>query len=195
MRAPVRHDGQVTQMPAWATEPVVIVESDPNWPIEAKWLAEGLQQQLHAWLVSDVEHVGSTSIPGLAAKPIIDLQALVEYWDVLSQAEASLVVNDWFLVPADLDQRPWRRLLVRVRDGRRHAHLHLMRPGAARWDEQRQFRDALRSDPPLAARYAALKRDLAAADTDRERYSAAKADFVRSVITDATGRPERDCAL
>ena len=90
-------------------------------------------------------------------------------------------------VPPDLDQRPWRRFFVKVADGRRSAHLHVMSPDSPRWRQQLNFRDALRADPVLTAEYAALKRTLADqyAD-DREAYTAAKADFIRSVLDRAS---------
>jgi GrpB-like predicted nucleotidyltransferase (UPF0157 family) len=69
--------------------------------------------------------------------------------------------------------------------GRRAAHLHLMRRESPRWGEQLAFRDALRADPALRHRYAALKEALATQHSaDREAYSAAKSDFVRAVLAE-----------
>lgn len=73
---------------------------------------------------------------------------------------------------------------------RRVAHLHVMVAGTARWDEQLAFRDALRADPGLVDAYAALKRNPAARHaTDRERYTSAKADFVRAVLDQDAATP------
>ncbi|HEY4211638.1 MAG TPA: GrpB family protein [Steroidobacteraceae bacterium] len=70
-----------------------------------------------------------------------------------------------------------------VSGGRRMAHLHVMTPDSARWHQQIVFRDKLRADPSLIADYAALKRVLATKHTaDREAYSAAKSEFIRSVL-------------
>jgi GrpB-like predicted nucleotidyltransferase (UPF0157 family) len=86
-------------------------------------------------------------------------------------------------VPPEIDRRPWRRFFVRVVDGRRVMHLHVMTLECPRWREQVIFRDALRADEKLVERYAALKRTLAAQHADdREAYSAAKSDFVRAVL-------------
>jgi GrpB-like predicted nucleotidyltransferase (UPF0157 family) len=83
----------------------------------------------------------------------------------------------------DLDQRPWRRFFVKVPDGRRSAHLHVMTPDSPRWHEQIAFRDALRASPTLTADYAALKRALAAKSSDaREAYSAAKTGLIINVL-------------
>jgi len=86
-------------------------------------------------------------------------------------------------VPPELDVRPWPRFLVQVVDEARIAHLHLLTMNSERWGEQLAFRDALRGDPGLVQRYAALKQQLAAEQADdREAYTAAETDFVRSVL-------------
>jgi GrpB-like predicted nucleotidyltransferase (UPF0157 family) len=86
---------------------------------------------------------------------------------------AALAPHDWHYVDPDLDQRPWRRFFVKVTEGRRSAHLHVMTPDSPRWHQQIAFRDALRAEPALTADYAALKCVLAAKHTDnREAYTA-----------------------
>lgn len=163
--------------PAWATEAIEIADADPAWPARAAALIAGLEARLAPWLRGGVHHVGSTAVPGLAAKPILDLMAGVAALD--SPAVAALVGAGWHLVPPELDARPWRRLLVEVTGGRRSAHLHLMIAGSDRWLEQLRFRDRLRASPGLRAEYAALKRRLAGQHRgDREAYSRAKAAFV-----------------
>jgi len=180
----------VTDWPAWATETVEVRPPDPAWQISGEREREALQATLAPWLVLPVEHVGSTAVPGLADKPILDFQAAVTNLGTLLHIADKLAPLDWHHVPPELDQRPWRRFFVRVNGERRAAHLHVMSAGTARWEQQLAFRDALRADPNLAAAYAALKRDLAARHlTDRERYSAAKADFVRAVLEQGAKRP------
>ena len=66
----------------------------------------------------------------------------------------TLAPHGWHLVPAELDRRSWRRLYIRVEHDRRVAHLHLMPAGNDRWQEQIDFRDALRANPALIADYA-----------------------------------------
>ncbi len=122
-------------------------------------------------------------MPGLAAKPIIDLQVPVADPDRIPGLEASLAPHGWHLVPPELDCRPWRRLLVEVVDGRRAAHLHVLTLDGSRWAEQLAFRDALRADPDLAARYQARKHELAAVHAnDREAYTDGKVTFVEQVL-------------
>lgn len=141
---------------------------------------------LASWLVDGVEHVGSTAVSGLAAKPIIDLMASVRNpEEVVGQAGERLAAGGWCYVPPELDQHPWRRFFVKPDATGQHrlAHLHVIRAGHPRWDEQLAFRDALREDAGLALRYADLKRRLAAEHPDdREAYTAAKGGFVADVL-------------
>lgn len=63
--------------PAWATEPVDLVDADPSWTIRGDQERHYLETLLAPWLIARIEHIGSTAIPDLPAKPIIDLQAPV----------------------------------------------------------------------------------------------------------------------
>jgi GrpB-like predicted nucleotidyltransferase (UPF0157 family) len=130
--------------------------------------------------------VGSTAVPGLAAKPVIDLAApLRSLTDGVAAGDA-LAATDWHLVPPELDGRPWRRLHVLPDGARRVAHLHLVAASHPRWREMLSFRDQLRRHPQLASEYARVKRRAAEAHADdREAYTAAKADFVARVLRDA----------
>lgn len=159
---------------------------DLRWPGRGRELARELDALLAPWLLAGVEHVGSTAVPGLPAKPVLDLMAAV--------ADPAAVVRDgcerlrgagWVLVPPELDRRPWRRFLVAPdAEGRRRvAHLHLLRPDEPRWTQVLAFRDQLRGDADLRRRYAELKVELAARHPrDRERYTEAKAEFIRAAL-------------
>lgn len=173
-------------MPAWACEKAEVCEHDPQWTGRADAERESLAALLGPWLVDGVEHVGSTAVPGLAAKPIVDLMASVTDLDlVVAEASESLGDAGWCYVGPELDGRPWRRFFVKpdASGRRREAHLHLIEAGHARWGAQIAFRDALRRDPGLAREYAELKRRLAAEHGhDREAYTDGKAEFVRRVL-------------
>ena len=170
--------------PAWATEQVHVQAWQSEWPRRGAQLCAELDAALASWLVAPVEHVGSTAVPGLAAKPVLDVQAVVLDLARAGEVAEVLAPSGWHLVPAGLDARPWRRFLVQVVDGHRAAHLHLLLAAGERWREQLAFRDALRADPALVRAYAELKRSLAAQHgSDREAYMDGKAAFVRSVLT------------
>lgn len=171
--------------PSWATEPVRLVEADPFWADLARRLRADLAHRLEPWLDGDVQHVGSTAVPGLAAKPIVDLMAPVVSVSESSAADGPLHAGGWHLVPPELDQRPWRRFYVLPQDSTRIAHLHLVERDSDRWWRTLAFRDALRAQPQRADAYAELKRALAREHRDdREAYTAAKAEFIERVLQD-----------
>ncbi|RRR99531.1 GrpB family protein [Glycomyces terrestris] len=174
------------QIPAWAHERAEVRPHDPQWAVRAAAERAVLAPILAPCLVEGIEHVGSTSVPGLAAKPIVDLAVTVRDLD-LAAAEVGpdLAAAGWHFVPPDLDGRPWRRFFVKPDATGRHreAHLHLIAAGHPRWSEQIRFRDALRCDGALARRYGDLKRLLAEQHgDDREAYTAGKAAFIEEAV-------------
>ncbi len=123
-------------------------------------------------------------MPGLAAKPVVDLLAPVESLADGPRADDVLAEAGWQLVPPELDQRPWRRMYVLPEDDRRLAHLHLVEFDHPRWREILLFRDRLRRHPELAQEYAHVKRVAARAHPDdREAYTKAKSAFIEEVVT------------
>jgi GrpB-like predicted nucleotidyltransferase (UPF0157 family) len=154
--------------------------------IAARDEAARLAEILAPWLVAGVEHVGSTSVPGLAAKPIIDLMASVSDPDaVVVAAGQALAADGWSYVPPELDQRDWRRFFVKpdAAGERRLAHLHVIPAGHPRWAQQIAFRDTLRGDDRLARAYEDVKRQAAVRHAgDREAYTSAKTQFITDVL-------------
>jgi GrpB-like predicted nucleotidyltransferase (UPF0157 family) len=171
--------------PPWAYERAELSPYDPGWPARARVERAELSTLLGPWLVDGVAHVGSTAVPGLTAKPIVDLMASVTDLDAV--APEALAPGGWCYVPPELDGRPWRRFYVKPDESGQHrsCHLHLIQAGHHRWTDQLRFRDALREDAGLAEQYAAVKRRLSAEHGhDREVYTEAKADFVARVLED-----------
>jgi len=138
---------------------VKVQPADPQWQRLGERLREELNVALSRWLAAPIQHVGSTAVPGLPAKPVLDLQAAVSDLGCAPAVAEALAGNGWHLVPPELDARPWRRFLVQAVGDVRVAHLHLMAVGSERWVEQLAFRDALRAEPVLRQRYAAFKQD------------------------------------
>jgi len=154
---------------------VELVEYAPAWPVLYEAERERLEPLLDAL---EIHHIGSTAVPGLLAKPIIDIVAFV---DDLDAPVVALVEKGY--------QYPWafngtlahRRFLCYPRASHRTHHLHLV-DDRAELERRLRFRDRLRADPALAAEYAALKRALAARyPEDREAYTEAKAPFIKRV--------------
>lgn len=130
-----------------------------------------------------IAHIGSTAVPGLAAKPVIDLIAGV---GSIGEADAlldPLCLNGYETSAAFNATLPDRRWLMRHASGHRTHHLHLVVSGGGIWLEWLRFRDLLRSEPEIAARYGSLKHELAARHRhDREAYTRAKAGFIKNVL-------------
>ena len=183
--------------PPWAYQQPEVHPHDPRLIEQAEIERARLAVLLKPWLVDGgVEHVGSTSVPGLAAKPVIDLMAQVSDPDVVvEQAGDRLSADGWHYVPPDLDTgASWRRFFIKPDPSgqRRYAHLHLIQAGHERWTQQLEFRDALRRDDELATMYANLKRRLVAEHPhDREAYTEAKAEFILDALRRNTRKADQ----
>lgn len=174
----------MNRIPKWATEEIVISPYSEQWPLVAHELITELSKVFGSDALA-VEHIGSTSIPGLAAKPIIDIMVMMKDFNTIDQNALRLTQahSSWNLVPAELDERPWRRFMVKVVGDHRFAHLHLVPDGQPRWDEHLKFREALCDDPELIAQYADLKHKLAEVhQSDREAYTDGKTQFIQSIL-------------
>ena len=158
------------------TASIEIVDYSPAWP--AQFLAERdvLQIALAPWLVGDIEHIGSTSVVGLAAKAVIDIMAPVASLEDSRDAIAAAQSIGYCFYPYKPDEMHW---FCKPSPEVRTHHLHLVPLGSRRWIEQIAFRDALRQNQALAQAYAALKRRLAQDfANDRVAYTDAKAPFI-----------------
>jgi len=127
-------------------------EYDPRWPTQFATERALLRELLQPWLTTDIEHVGSTAVPGLPAKPCIDMLAGVAD---LEQARAAGEVLRHHGYHYRV-HRPEAHLFEKpgVGDWRRHTHhLHLTEPGSDLWRERLAFRDALREDAALVVEY------------------------------------------
>ena len=170
-------------------EPVSLVDHDPAWELRFDEQRSRLSVLLAPWLAAPIEHVGSTSIPGLRAKPIVDLLAPVTSLDAAQAAIAVLQEAGWLFWPDD-PNRHYRLWFLRPRPDARTHHLQIIAQGHPAARALIVFRDALRDEPNLRESYATLKDRLAEQHrTDREAYTNAKADFVRAVLQ-SKGAPE-----
>lgn len=159
----------------WTVEDVLRVPYDPGWPARFADEAARLQRVVPELVL---HHIGSTAVPGLAAKPVIDMMALVDELDELVEPIAQAGYQYPESYNAVLHGRRW---FCRPTAAYRTHHLHLV-VNRAELDRHLRFRDVLRQRPDLAGEYAALKLRLAERSSDdREKYTAAKSDFVRRV--------------
>ena len=165
---------------------IVVVNYDPAWPSKFEEERAVLEGLLARWVVADIEHVGSTAVPGLAAKPVIDIMVPVESLEASRGSIAAASHAGYIYWPYKADVMHW---LCKPSAAHRTHHLHVVPFGSPLWFDRLRFRDALRGDPELAQRYAELKLRLAKRYRyDREAYTEGKSDFVTAVLAGAGGR-------
>lgn len=160
-------------------DPVVIREYDPTWPDQFSALAARVQAALGPLLIH-VEHIGSTAVPGLAAKAVIDLDVVIASPSDLPEAIRRLGTVGY---AHEGDLGVVGREAFRHPPGEARHHLYVLSAGAAELRRHLAFRDALRTDPALRDAYAALKRSLAIRyPRDRASYTEAKSAFIAQVV-------------
>jgi Uncharacterized conserved protein len=154
---------------------ISVVPYRPEWPRQFEAERARLERVLEAWLAGGIQHIGATSVPGLAAKPFVDMMAGVRDFEVARAAYEPLFAEGWEHTP----QRPG----IAHHFSKPGFGLHLTEPGSDLWNERLAFRDALRTDPELVAEYAALKLRLAEEHADDiQAYTAGKREFVGRVL-------------
>jgi len=170
-----KHPGK--QLPL-IPEPVNIVPYDPDWPhqyeAERARIAHALGE-----LALEIHHIGSTAVPGLHAKPIIDIAVALKSLEQAESCIPSLHALGYTFVdhPENIDRRFFRKGHPRTH------HLHLMEAGTATLTKHLDFRDALRTNEIQRERYAQLKITLAAQhENNREAYTNAKTTLVEEIL-------------
>jgi GrpB-like predicted nucleotidyltransferase (UPF0157 family) len=153
---------------------IEILAPQSRWPAEFAEIGGRLRDALGP-LALAINHIGSTSVPGLDAKDVIDIQVSVALLDVgalepaLEAAGYRISDELWFdHVPAGEDPNPdlWAKLRAAAPDGGRRTHIHLRVRGRPNERYALLFRDFLRARPAAAASYALIKRELAARHAD-----------------------------
>lgn len=158
---------------------------DPSWPDEFALERKRLDFLLPG-VFREIEHIGSTAVPGMPAKPIIDLLVGVESLGPAKSLAEHICASGYTTSTEFNETLVDRKWFMRWAEGHRTHHLHVVAQDGNAWREHLAFRDALRASLPLAARYAALKAQLAARHTtDREAYTDAKKEFIRSALRNA----------
>ncbi|WDE11582.1 GrpB family protein [Thalassomonas haliotis] len=160
---------------------IFINEYNPDWPglfqKEKTFLAKLLPQ----FATGTIEHVGSTSVPGLAAKPVIDIMLGVKTLADSREAITLLSANGYCYYPYKSNVMHW--FCKPTPDIRTH-HLHLIPFNSPLWLERLAFRDHLRKNPQVAKEYSELKRKLAREHKeDRELYTQKKWPFIQAQLT------------
>jgi len=165
---------------ARGTQPIEVVDYDPSWPRRYEEERDRIAAALGDAVVA-IEHVGGTAVPGLPAKPVIDIMVGVPDIERAGQAVAGLINLGYQYVPELESQLPERRYFRRGTPETHHVHMVTM--GSDFWEEHVLFRDYLRSNPQAAEEYGKLKRGLANRFRfDRDAYRAGKVPFIDTVV-------------
>ncbi len=170
---------------AQPADAILIADYDPRWPSLFEEEKARILDAIGGWLV-DIQHVGSTAVPGLFAKPIIDIMPGIRSLADAPNCIAPMAALGYQYIPeyeSDLPERRYfRRPAGEAFRGRGTHHIHMVETTSAFWRRHILFRDYLRAHPQAAAEYAALKRRLAAQfGADREAYTEAKTEFITSI--------------
>lgn len=163
-------------------EPIIIAPYDPEWPEMFAELGAALRGALGDTVLR-IDHIGSTSIPGMDAKPIIDVQISV----------AALDPVEPFRIPLESLGFVWRannpeltKRYFREKPGNRRTHIHVRKAGSFSQQFPLLFRDYMRAHPEEIRPYAEMKHRLAEQyGEDREGYTIAKGPFVWAVVRKA----------
>ncbi len=167
---------------------MTVVDYDPSWPAAYEAEIERLRVVLGDVIVR-AHHIGSTAVPGLAAKPVIDV--LLEVRDLASLDARDEAMREIGYEPRGEFGIPGRRYYPKGGDRRTH-HVHAFAVGDPHIAEHLTFRDYLRDRPDAAAAYARVKRDAAGKHRhDPEGYVRHKEAFVARTLNDALGRARR----
>jgi GrpB-like predicted nucleotidyltransferase (UPF0157 family) len=179
---PVNGSGLTRSGDFETTMSIEIHPYDLDWPDLFRQTAQPLRDALGAFALR-IDHIGSTSIPGTAAKPIIDIQISVPSFEPFELIHSPLVTLGyvWRSDNPDLTKRYFREM-----SGTRRTHVHIRRSGS--WAEQFAllFRDYMRCHPEDVQQYVELKHQLAQQfQNDREGYTEAKTPFIWQVMRKA----------
>jgi GrpB-like predicted nucleotidyltransferase (UPF0157 family) len=164
---------------------VELVEHDPTWTELYERERANLFGVFDGAVVA-IEHIGSTAVPDLCAKPVVDILVGLRRLDLgEEQVERMRELGYEYLGEHGLPGRLFFRKHPRTH------HVHVVEYGGQHWERQLTFRDALRADPEERRRYDAFKRRLAAEGHAREVYTELKTPFIREVEARARARRAR----
>jgi GrpB-like predicted nucleotidyltransferase (UPF0157 family) len=159
---------------------IYLVPYDPTWAHSFETESAGLARLLGPWRRGSIEHIGSTAVRGLCAKPVIDVMVGVSSLTASLPAKQVLADAGYQYSAYRADVMHW---FCKPSFAFRTHHIHLIPFESDLWLQRLAFRDALRADRALATEYAELKQELARTfEFDREAYTAAKDPFVERVL-------------
>ena len=165
--------------------PVIIVEYDPRWPTLYEEESDRIVRAVGDLVVA-IEHAGSTAVPNLGGKAIIDVMGAVRRLEDAEQCVEPLAGIGYEYVPEYNDIIPERRYFHKGPPEARTHHLHMVEHTSEFWERHLLFRDWLRLHSDDADDYYRLKQELAGRfGRDREGYTDAKTSFIEAIVAKA----------
>ncbi len=135
-----------------------------------------------------IEHIGSTAVPGLAAKPIIDIMIGLDDFSIADELVPKIEALGYDYIKKYESVMPFRRFFVKETGRVRTHQIHMVCVTSEFWERHILFRDYLRRNPETAAEYAAMKKELAEREwIDVNEYADAKTEFIRDIENRARG--------
>ena len=166
----------------------MVTDYHAAWPLQFAQVAGEVRSALPGSRFA-LEHIGSTAVPGLCAKPVLDIALGVSALDEVEAFIAPLAGIGFTYRPGYEAQIPDRRYFVRDAGRVPRVHLHAVVLDGTLWRQHLRFRDLLRQDPGTLQSYAALKRQLAAIHaSDKAAYTDAKSPFIQHILALDAGR-------
>lgn len=162
--------------------PITLVEHRPEWPGLFQQEEARLQQAAGSAILR-LEHIGSTAVPDLLAKPVIDILGGIHDLAAVAALQDALAGLGYEYVAEFEQEIPERRFFRKYPQNGTYFHLHIVEQGSGFWRDHLLFRDYLRAHPEVALAYGELKRSLADLYyQDRGAYTRAKKPFIESVL-------------
>ena len=168
-------------MPSYA---VILADYDPRWPERYRAEAARIRAVIAGWL-EGIEHIGSTAVPGLAAKPIVDIAVGVRRLADAERCIEPLERIGYVYRPGAEELVPDRRFFRKGELAAREFHLHIVDVRGPDWERWLLFRDCLRAHREKAREYEQLKRALASGQRDNRAYTALKSAFIKAAVAEA----------
>lgn len=160
---------------------ITIAEYNPNWA-DMFEQEKQLLTNLIGEPLQEIEHIGSTSVPNLPAKPIIDIMVGLKDFQIADLVVLKLIEKGYKYFPQYEDEMPDRRFFKKIIEGQTISHIHMVELADKFWQRHLLFRDYLRTNPDTAQQYTQLKNDLSKQDWPSSNdYADAKTDFIRKI--------------
>jgi GrpB-like predicted nucleotidyltransferase (UPF0157 family) len=167
---------------------IILVKYSSDWPKMFEWESRLFLQTLGD-SVAKIEHIGSTSVPGLLSKPTIDIMIGLHDFSVADSLIPKIVSLGYTYFPEFEDVMPNRRFFRKLIDGDATHHIHMTEIDSKFWQRHLLFRDYLREHDETAEKYAELKKRLAKRHWKISNdYAKAKNEFIRNIEAIASGK-------